>query len=742
MTGMIRIPTLLLLTLLAHTTQAALTVFITTKQPTCTHADGRLRANPSGGVGPYTYAWSTGETTQVIDDLLPGSYSVTVTDLNMDQASANTTLTAGDYGQVNGLTGDFFNYGEARCMNGTTVGFDTSLELVGPAPYFIGGVQLDTLWYEEYEGGPMWSVLARPLFNPMNGQMNTFTFADADGCPGTYLANVGWPVDWPTLSTLSIQGACDGTASGSITISSTGEGHEQFVQTLIEPFVSTYPGHQTGGAPSTFTITGLAAGSYTLTQFMSMLPILPSSGCEATFSFTIPSLGPDCGLVSGNAFVDDNQNCVRNGSEPYVPGTILEIQPGPFYLVTDQQGYYEQVLPLGDYTVEQQSAIFQEHCTGAPIPFTLEVGTSEVTRDLPDTSLVTMDAMVAMSSGFARPGFQFNYGVQIRNLTPTSTGAVTVTLNIDPTLIYLSATPPPNNVNGNTLTWNQAALGAWQERYISIYTQVPPDITLLGTLLSSTASLTTTGNDGDLSNNSATKLRTITGAYDPNDKLATTSSGSSSVWQLDEDEWIDYTIRFQNSGTDTAFTVIVTDTLPTTLDPGSIVWGAASHTNARALQGQGILTFNFPNILLPDSNVNEAASHGFVSFRIKPFLPILPGTVIENTANIFFDFNDPVITEPSVLVAEFSTGIPDAKASSTYVAYPVPAAGRIFLSNVTSGNSTNGWSILQVDGRVIRSSNSAFPSNGVDVSDLADGNYLLQVNSVPMPVTIRFAKSH
>ncbi|MBK7483867.1 MAG: T9SS type A sorting domain-containing protein [Flavobacteriales bacterium] len=276
----------------------------------------------------------------------------------------------------------------------------------------------------------------------------------------------------------------------------------------------------------------------------------------------------------------------------------------------------------------------------------------------------------------------------------------------------------------------------------AIRTMVPPDINLLGTELNATASLVTTTTDGNQANNTATNLRTITGAYDPNDKLAYTSSGSTEVWDVNADEWIDYTIRFQNTGTDTAFTVLITDSLPETLDPGSIIVGAASHNFTWELRDQGTLKFFFQNILLPDSNVNEPRSHGFASFRIKPHEPVLPGSTIENTANIYFDFNPPVITEPSVLVAEFSTGIPDAKASSTYVAYPVPAAGRIFLSNVTSGNSTNGWSILQVDGRVIRSSNSAFPSNGVDVSDLADGTYLLQVNSVPMPVTIRFAKSH
>ncbi len=730
-----RISALLLLGLPALTTQAVTVSIQVLKAPTCTYADGRLRANASGGVGPYTYVWSTGATTQTIEGLLAGSYSVTVTDFNSDQASANFTLVAGDYGQVNWLTGDHFNYGNGLCSNMTHLGFDpATLELPGPAPYYIGGVQLDTMWYEDPFNPWEWlHLLATPVFNPVSGY-NSFTFADGNGCPGTWDVSIGWPVQWPVLSVVSIQGACDGTTSGSITISSTGEGHQQGVQTLIEPEVPNYPYHPTGGGPSTFTISALAAGTYTLTQFMSMTPVLPSSGCSDTFSFTIPSLGPGCGVVSGAAFVDNNQNCVRNNGEAYLPGTVLEILPGPYYLLTDASGHYEQVLPLGDYTVEQQSPNFQEHCTGTPIPFTLSSVTPMVTTNLPDTSLVPMDAMVATGSGSARPGFQFDYALNVRNLTPTSTGAVTTTFVVDPTLNYLSATPAPNNVTGNTLTWNQISLGAWQERNIIVRTMVPPDINLLGTVLASTATLATANSDGDLANNTATNLRTITGAYDPNDKLAVTSSGSSSSWIIDADEWIDYTIRFQNTGTDTAFNVIITDTLPPSLDPASIIRGAASHTHTWQLFGQGVLKFIFTNILLPDSNVNEPRSHGFVSFRTRPHLPISPGATIENIANIYFDFNPPVITEPSVLVAEFSTGVGRIPFTTMLIA-PNPATDilRVTLQTALRTNAQ----VLSVDGRTI-----AVPITQqahaleLDVRFLAPGPYLIRTEQG----TARFVK--
>jgi uncharacterized repeat protein (TIGR01451 family) len=738
-----RLSILSLFLFIATSSQAVSVNIIVSQQPVCTYANGGLYASASGGVGPYTYLWSTGATTQSISGLLPGTYSVTVTDFALEEATAERVL---DPTSNLGYFSDWLNYGNGLCNPYTQLGLDPVVEMPGPGPYFIDGQQMDTLWFLDPNDpwGPEVGLLMAPYFPPQYGQWYNLTITDGTVALVRFSTQIGWPVEWPTITVHEIVGACEGTISGSITFTMSAEGHGQPVQGIIDPApqggsVQYFGG---GGQPTTHTISGLVAGEYTLMQFMTMSGFLPSSGCNDLFTFTVPDLGPTCGLVSGQVFIDGNQNCLQNGGEAWLPGTILEIQPGPHYLTTASNGSFQKLLPFGDYTVEQQSANFEEHCVGTPIPFTLAVGAPNASVAIADTSLVPLDAMVAISSGSARPGFAFNYGLQVRNLTPTGTGNTTVTFTVDPTLIYSSATPTPSSVNGNVLTWNQSTLGAWQQRSYTIRTMVPPDINLLGTELNATASLVTTTTDGNQANNTATNLRTITGAYDPNDKLAYTSSGSTEVWDVNADEWIDYTIRFQNTGTDTAFTVLITDSLPETLDPGSIIVGAASHNFTWELRDQGTLKFYFQNILLPDSNVNEPRSHGFVGFRIKPHEPVLPGSTIENTANIYFDFNPPVITEPSVLVAEFSTGIPDAKASSTYVAYPVPAAGRIFLSNVTSGNSTNGWSILQVDGRVIRSSNSAFPSNGVDVSDLADGNYLLQVNSVPMPVTIRFAKSH
>lgn len=133
------------------------------------------------------------------------------------------------------------------------------------------------------------------------------------------------------------------------------------------------------------------------------------------------------------------------------------------------------------------------------------------------------------------------------------------------------------------------------------------------------------------------------GAYDPNDKQAT-PSGYDAAHYIGVGVGLDYKIRFQNTGTDTAFTVVVRDTLSTWLDAASARPGPASHPYTWQLLGQGVLEFTFKNILLPDSNVNLAGSQGFVSFNIaqKPDLSLQ--TRIENRAAIYFDFNAPVLT--------------------------------------------------------------------------------------------------
>ncbi len=140
----------------------------------------------------------------------------------------------------------------------------------------------------------------------------------------------------------------------------------------------------------------------------------------------------------------------------------------------------------------------------------------------------------------------------------------------------------------------------------------------------------------------------IIGAYDPNDKTGY-PLGTGTTKAIGQNQDIEYIIRFQNTGTDTAFTVVIRDTLDiVNLDIKSIEWGTSSHKYVPEIYRENILKFTFDNILLVDSFKNEPASNGFVKFRIKQQKDVAFGTKIQNNAGIYFDFNDPVITNKTL----------------------------------------------------------------------------------------------
>jgi hypothetical protein len=137
--------------------------------------------------------------------------------------------------------------------------------------------------------------------------------------------------------------------------------------------------------------------------------------------------------------------------------------------------------------------------------------------------------------------------------------------------------------------------------------------------------------------------RTVTASYDPNDKQAEPLGYATEHYVLPERS-LEYTIRFQNTGTDTAFTVIIRDTLSWWLDMRTLRPGVSSHPYELQLDTARAMSFVFNDILLPDSTTNIDGSQGFVSFEVKPLLTAPLETRIENTAAIYFDFNDPIIT--------------------------------------------------------------------------------------------------
>ncbi|SFG01196.1 DUF7619 domain-containing protein [Pontibacter chinhatensis] len=178
----------------------------------------------------------------------------------------------------------------------------------------------------------------------------------------------------------------------------------------------------------------------------------------------------------------------------------------------------------------------------------------------------------------------------------------------------------------------------------------------------------------------------ITDSFDPNDKLVT-PVGRTEENYTPTNTALKYKIRFQNTGTDVAYRVVVVDTLSEHLDLSTLQLGAASHTHRFEVSGKGrpVLTWTFDNIMLPDSTADEPGSHGYIQFSIKPKADLPEKTAVENFANIFFDFNSPVRTNvtlnriydmPPVVDEAVRVHLEDVLATPSIAAFE-PAAGKV-----------------------------------------------------------------
>lgn len=141
----------------------------------------------------------------------------------------------------------------------------------------------------------------------------------------------------------------------------------------------------------------------------------------------------------------------------------------------------------------------------------------------------------------------------------------------------------------------------------------------------------------------------IIDSFDPNDKQVV-PAGITPEHFTPTNTPLRYTIRFQNTGTDYAYRVVVVDTLAADLDLSTLQVEAVSHSYRLTVSGKAkpVLTFAFDNIMLPDSARDQAGSNGFIQFSIKPRASLPAKTKIENYADIFFDYNEPVRTNTTV----------------------------------------------------------------------------------------------
>lgn len=218
----------------------------------------------------------------------------------------------------------------------------------------------------------------------------------------------------------------------------------------------------------------------------------------------------------------------------------------------------------------------------------------------------------------------------------------------------------------------------------------------------------------------------IVDSYDPNDKRVS-PEGITEQNYIKAGTVLDYQIRFQNTGTDTAYQVVVIDTLSENLDPSTLQWGLSSHAYTVHVSGIGrpVLRFEFDHINLPDSATHELASNGFVKFKVASFSTLPNGTEVNNTGHIYFDYNTAIVTNTSRLMISDTALVNseiltiDLIKPSECKIFPNPTTGKISIETDTFEYVE----VYNVSGILIQRSNRKI----IDLSSFDNGIYFVKV---------------
>lgn len=227
-------------------------------------------------------------------------------------------------------------------------------------------------------------------------------------------------------------------------------------------------------------------------------------------------------------------------------------------------------------------------------------------------------------------------------------------------------------------------------------------------------------------------------AYDPNDKTATPFGILDENFTL-KNQPIKYRIRFQNTGNDTAFNVVVRDTIQAEFDLESFEVISSSHKMTTSIENKDrAIAFRFDNILLPDSVIDEVNSHGYIDFRIMPESGLPDETVVRNKADIYFDFNKAIVTNLTMntlvdkLPTERPTSVKREDISNQVSLFPNPSNGNeVFVRVENDLRGGYQFVIMDLAGRKMYSGTvgkqQAQQDFRIDTSSIGKGMYLLQI---------------
>lgn len=319
-------------------------------------------------------------------------------------------------------------------------------------------------------------------------------------------------------------------------------------------------------------------------------------------------------------------------------------------------------------------------------------------------------------------GHLFISNIEVANQFCEYSAPVTLTVHFSSKYnYYYSTSTVIPSISGNVYTWVFPSISSITPLHVDIYGSVFPYLSIFDTVHTSYFVDPTAG-DVNPANNAIIVIDTVVGSFDPNNK----SVSPSGDIHPGPGTTLTYTINFENTGNDTAFNIHIMDVLSPYVDPHSLRVIAASAPVYTYKYNDGThngVKFDFPNINLLDSS-HHGLCDGFVRYSIKTYDNLPLGVPIQNTADIYFDYNEPITTNTTVTnVVDWPAGVAGISTNGDLVISPNPAGDNIDVS-ITSGNY-NTIQVCDLLGRNVLSADVAGSVTRLNIATIPSGNYII-----------------
>lgn len=684
-----------------------------------------LQPNASGGTAPYTYAWNNGVTSPVVTNPTPGIYCVTVIDANACSATSCDTV----HGSP--CDANFSWYLAGGC---------DSVQFVST------GLSAASSQYQWNFGDGTSSTLANPIhvFSAIGTYTVVLTVYDANSqCQNSYTAVI--PIQscerdticGTVFNDLNNNGVMDSTETGLVSATV----YVDNTVVMTDSF-----GHYTAIVPvGSHSVRIVVPQGCVLT-----LPLNPNNNTTSGHYFFSPSSsqgGTYCGYnfgihcsavtICGAVYVDANNNQVRENGEVGISSvhlTLTGTNGNVYHAYTNPNGNYCVTVPAGTYTVTVVSTVFGTLSTPSITVNASTIGNTYNNNDFPVyVQSGTCDLKIDIfPQSTVTPGFPVYYYVRVRNTGGNIVGG-TLELMYEPSLSYISSSPVgTDNATAYTVSWNVSPLvvGAYRDYFVrfTASTQLA-----LGQPVFALASLITDAacTDVNLNNNIDTLHQTVTGSWDPNNKLAYKTNHENNTdfqWisTINADQRLEYVINFQNEGNGPAVNVVVKNVITPDLDLNSFELLGMSHDGV-VVRNDSEFNFKFSNIMLAPKDVDEPNSSGWVRYAINAVSNLPAGHIIAEPADIYFDFNEAVVTNDGAVILLDVTGIGETAHEQIITVAPNPMSDytRITLNNPQADGFR--FRVTDITGRIVNDETVSGNSLLFNRNALSAGLYTYQV---------------